>query len=185
MTSRRSTPRSRMPRRVSSPRTIAASRPKKTAASCASKALRPRYGARCGSLGGGQGNVEAFSPAFCRPSQSRSSPALEKDTSVSGTIGSWATPKRCRWVPVTRSQSCHSAVISAGRVGRGVGSISTPKIVLPNCLARRNSARHQRESRHAGEIRKSTASQRSAAALSATCQRSPGARPRAGVTSRK
>ena len=42
MTNRRSTPRSREPRSASSPRTIAASRPKNTAASSGSNAFSPR-----------------------------------------------------------------------------------------------------------------------------------------------
>ncbi len=53
---------------------------------------------------------------------------------------------------------------------------------LPN---RRNSARHHLELHQASEITNSTAWQRSAAALRASCHRSPGASPRDGETSRK
>lgn len=42
-----------------------------------------------------------------------------------------------------------------------------------------------REACQAGEMRNSTTSQRSAASFRASCQRSPGARPRSGFTSRK
>ena len=52
-------------------------------------------------------------------------------------------------------------------------------------FANKNSARHHLDESQAGEIRKSTASQRSAAALRASCQRSPTTRPRFGSTSRK
>ena len=50
-----STPLVRMPRSTSRPRRIWASRPKNTAASASSSGAHPRYGARSGSPGGGQG----------------------------------------------------------------------------------------------------------------------------------
>ena len=51
-----------MPRSTSSPRRIWASRPKNTAASASSSGAHPRYGARSGSLGGGQGKCPARCP---------------------------------------------------------------------------------------------------------------------------
>lgn len=98
----------------------------------------PRYGARSGSLGGGQGNVEGSSPAFCRPSFRRVSPAtaydisLRDDTIVMNRID-------FRPLPAVRSPSCRSAVIFLGNTSSGVGSIRTPKTGLPSCLASKNS----------------------------------------------
>ena len=77
-----------------------------------------------------------------------------------------------------------SDVISAGRRLIGTGSIINPKTHLCRLLASRNSARHHFESSQAGETRNSTASQRSAAAFSACCQRTPGTSPRSGSMSR-
>ena len=175
-----STPPSARPRMRSSARTIAASRPKKTAASSASRARKPRYGARLGSPGGGHGKLRGSSPARSKPRRRSSRPASRNARPPDLALAAAAGPSGA-----VRSHNCHSAAISTGTRSAGVASMRSPKIRLWSVFANRNSARHHLDASQAGEIRKSTASQRSAAALSASCQRSPTTRPRFGSTSRK
>ena len=85
----------------------------------------------------------------------------------------------------SRRHNCHSTVISRGRSSSGVGLTTRPKMSLWRFFASRNSARHHFDRAHSGEMRNSTASQRSAARRSASCQRSPAASPRSGSMSRK
>ena len=97
---------------------------------------------------------------------------------MAGTIGAWATVNATGSSSNVRSQTCHSEVICEGRSDRAIGWMITPKIRLPSSLALRNSAKQYFESRQAGETRKSTASHRSTACISAATQRSPGIMPR-------
>jgi hypothetical protein len=92
-----------------------------------------------------------------------------------------------RWsrAPAVRSASCHSAVSSVGRSAKGVGATTTPRMRLLRLFASRNSARHHFDAAQPGEISRIASSQRSAAPLSAPCQRSPALSPRSGSRSRK
>ena len=99
--------RKRMPSKASTPRAITASRPKNTPASISSNGSHPRYGARSGSVLGGQTNWRGPVPLPSTPSMIRVSAAVLKRTGgPSGTSMSLDSPS------ANKSQRCQAEVMS-------------------------------------------------------------------------
>ena len=178
ITNRLSTPVARMPRSASKPRRICGSRPKNTAASASSIDCHPRYGTRFESFSGGHGKYSAPIPASRSPRSSRARPSALKTT---GSPSSEVTVICSPWPSANRSQICHSRMRSPW----AAGSIRAQKTRLFRDSASRASATHSPDFSQSGEIRHITASQRSTARASSDFQRTPGANPIRGLTSRK
>jgi len=91
---------------------------------------------------------------------------------------SWSSPE-------LRSVNCQVEVNRDGMLGIVRSSINTPKSRFDSRRARSNSRVHQSEASQLRLTRKITASQRLAALVSASSQRSPGEIPRSGWKSIK
>ncbi len=120
------TPEVRMPRNASSPRRIWASRPKNTAASTSSRASHPRYGARSGSLGGGQRKTPPRSPCTEIVAAPGGGPSVRNMT------GSAPSPTSTSVVGPSPQQVAFAA--TPGRVRAGQRASRAPKIRLVQVL---------------------------------------------------